>query len=42
MRIALKKVYNGEKWRLRVSKMPEYQIVALYYKFLKQGKLKGA
>lgn len=38
MRYAISKVYPGDKWRNKVAKMPDNQIVALYCKFLEGGK----
>jgi hypothetical protein len=40
MRKAVEKVYDGEKWKDKVSKMSEAQIIAVYYRFLNSKKLK--
>jgi hypothetical protein len=39
MRKAIEKVYPGEKWSKRVSRMSDYQVIAIYNKFLEQKKL---
>ena len=39
MRIELRKFY-GPQWASRVDRMSEKQIVALYLKFKKEGKIK--
>ena len=40
MREKIREVYSGEGWVKRVRNMPNDQVIALYYKFLKQGKIK--
>jgi hypothetical protein len=40
MREAIKKVYPGEKWQKRVSKMKDAQVIAIYNKMLNNNKLK--
>lgn len=40
MREKIREVYSGEGWIKRVRNMPNDQVIALYYKFLKQGKIK--
>lgn len=40
MRATLKKLY-GISWRNTVDNMPDYQVIAVYKRFLEQGKLKG-
>jgi hypothetical protein len=40
MRESIKKVYPGEKWNKRVSKMSDNQVIAIYNKFLCGDKLK--
>jgi len=43
MRAAVKAAYpNSETWALRVKTMPADQIQALFIKFKKEGKIKGA
>jgi hypothetical protein len=41
MRMAVSKAYDGEKWKDRVKKMPEDQLVAIYYSLIKSKKIKG-
>lgn len=42
MRKQIKKAYNNSpKWVAKVNKMPDEQILALYYSLLKQGKVKN-
>jgi hypothetical protein len=38
MRELVADVYKGESWQKKVDKMSDEQIIAIYYKFLKQGK----
>ena len=38
MRAAIAEVYTGNKWKRKVEKMHDDQIIAVYYKFLKNGK----
>lgn len=40
MREKIREVYSGDGWVKRVQNMPNDQVIALYYKFLKQGKIK--
>lgn len=40
MRAELKKVYSGSSWILKVDRMPDYQVHAVYMRMLNQGKLK--
>ena len=40
MREKIREVYSGDGWVKRVRNMPNDQVIALYYKFLKQGKIK--
>lgn len=40
MRSALAEVYPGTKWENRVKHMPDFQIVAVYKRFERSGKLK--
>lgn len=37
MRAAITKVYDNPRWRDRVSRMPSYQVMAIYYDFKKRG-----
>lgn len=37
-REALKRLYGGS-WASKVSKMPDHQVIALYLKFKREGKL---
>lgn len=38
MRELVTDVYKGEGWKKKVDKMSDEQVIAIYYKFLKQGK----
>jgi hypothetical protein len=40
MRYALSEVYAGVKWKRKVSAMADGQVIAVYYKFLAEKKLK--
>lgn len=40
MRDKIIKVYDNKTWRDKVYKMPNNQVIALYYTFLRQGKIK--
>lgn len=40
MREKIREAYSGDGWAKRVHNMPNDQVIALYYKFLKQGKIK--
>ena len=40
MREKILEAYSGEGWKKRVRNMPNDQVIALYYKFLKKGKIK--
>lgn len=40
MRGWVKAAYPTASWSEKVSKMPERQIIALYYRFKKEGKIK--
>ena len=33
MRIAVSRVYNGRKWKIKVDNMDDRQVMALYYRF---------
>lgn len=39
MRVAITKVYDNPRWRDRVSRMPSYQVMAIYFDFKKRGLL---
>lgn len=39
MREALKKAYPGRKWKLKVNKMSEHEVVAIYLRFKAQAKV---
>lgn len=39
MREAIAWVYPSEKWKYRVSKMADDQVMAIYFKFNQEGKL---
>ena len=38
MRVAISKVYAGKKWKYKVDRMPDYQVIAIYFSFLESGK----
>lgn len=38
MRVAVSKVYPGKAWKTKVAKMPDAQITAIYFNFLKDGR----
>lgn len=38
MRTAIGEVYSSDSWNAKVKKMPDDQVVAIYYKFLANGK----
>lgn len=40
MRAKIIKVYPGERWRNKVSKMSDDQVIAIYHRFLYSGKFK--
>ena len=41
MRHEIAKVYKGAGWQKKVKKMNEDQVIAIYYKFLANDKLKA-
>ena len=41
MRHEISKVYKGVRWQKKVKKMNENQVIAIYYRFLVNGKLKA-
>lgn len=36
-RLAIAEAYPGEKWHKKVKEMPDYQVVAIYNHFLRDG-----
>lgn len=40
MRDKVKEAYPGAEWKRKVNNMGENQIIALYYKFRNEGKIK--
>lgn len=40
MREKVAAAYDGDNWKQKVRRMPDDQIVAIYYRFLKSGKIK--
>lgn len=40
MREALKKVYDGDRWRKKVNQMEDSQVVAVYKEFQRKGMIK--
>jgi len=41
MKDAIKKPYDGKKWKERVSKMSDGQVIAIYNKMLNNKQLKN-
>ena len=39
MRERVAQAYSGENWRKKVYRMSDNQIVAIYYRLLRQGKI---
>ena len=37
-RAAIARVYSSESWQEKVKKMSDYQVIAIYHKFLANGK----
>jgi hypothetical protein len=42
MKKEILKVYSGPKWVAKMKKMPDNQVIAIYYHFLKAGRFKKA
>lgn len=42
MRAWVISAYPGPKWKKKVELMPDDQIISIYYRLIKQGKIKGA
>lgn len=40
MRIRLFSAYSGDKWKKKIEKMPDNQVIAIYKRLESQGKLK--
>jgi len=40
MRSALRAVYSGASWQEKVDRMPDNQVIAVYYSFQHRGKIK--
>lgn len=40
MRSALRAVYPGPSWQTKVDRMPDNQVIAVYYSFQHRGKIK--
>lgn len=40
MREAIKYVYAGQSWKLKVKEMTNAQVQAIYFKFKREGKIK--
>jgi hypothetical protein len=38
MRDAITTVYSGPKWKRKVANMDDNQVIAVYHKFLREGK----
>jgi hypothetical protein len=36
MRDALKQMYTSRKWKLKVSKWPDHQVAAVYFRIMSQ------
>lgn len=41
MREKIAEVYDGPAWRIKVSKMEDDQVIAIYYSFLEKGVFDG-
>lgn len=39
MRVLIKSAYFGPRWRKKVDKMTDAQIIAIYYSLVKQGRI---
>jgi hypothetical protein len=39
MRIEITRVYPGEKWKKKVMRMTDNQVIAIYFGFLKNKKI---
>jgi hypothetical protein len=42
MRTKLIEVYRSDNWKQKVMRMPNDQVIAIYYRFKKAGKIKDA
>lgn len=42
MRAAISKVYDAKTWADRVARMPDSQVIAIYYNFKEKGKFEKA
>lgn len=40
MRESILKAYSTDSWKAKVKKMEESQVIAIYYKFLREGRIK--
>lgn len=40
MRVELSKAYSTRTWRAKVSKMPDHQVQAIYFRLKNQGVIK--
>ena len=40
MRERVAQAYSGENWRKKVYRMPDDQIIAIYHRLLRQGKIR--
>lgn len=40
MRESISKAYNTDSWKNKVKKMNEANVIAVYYRFLREGKIK--
>lgn len=41
MRVSVGSAYPGQKWNKKVRKMDDMQIIALYYKLIKSGRIRA-
>lgn len=41
MRKRVSKAYPGDKWKTRVRNMTDDQIIAIFYRLVEKGKIKG-
>lgn len=40
MRDKVMEAYRGDNWKQKVRRMPDDQIIAIYYRLLKSGRIK--
>lgn len=42
MREKIAEVYSSDQWKQRVKRMPNDQVIAIYYRMLQDGRIKDA